>query len=869
MNRTLKCSLAASLAFVGASMFVACGDDSGSNSKKNDSHSSVNEYDDLPVCDSANDAEKATKGDDATIYVCKDDNWEIFDTSFVANDTAKTLGSIPNCADEQNGNSYYIENSGVNYICENERWEIVIVKKEDAKSSSSVTSGKEDGKFSSSKGDSKSSSSTAKSSASTAKSSTSKDPDVIPGTDPEPQGGTSASSASKDDGKSSSSTAKSSASKDPDVIPGTDPEPQGGTSASSASKDDGKSSNSETEEPVVDKNKLPNCVAEIAGEVYYVESEDANYVCGEDRRWYKTEVCGTKAIDTKTQFCIDGEVYDLCGTSDYDPSKEFCSGTIIEKLCGGKVYDPSSEKCINDLVREIKEGFDTLYVFTYEYSWAKGATYYYTDGESAYMDEVDSYDSQRGCVSNSSTAYVVGKYYSYESAEQAKNENCSDDDFSDCKMQVSLYFFSVKDGTHKDANTCMTPIDGGYRVVKNWWAKFNSEFTYDDFVKTYAPSSCNGTTYHIQDAFCYNGEILDLCYGTSYNPDKEFCHDGKYGGGSVVPLCKGEKYDANELFCYNDELMEACGGDPYDPETEFCFYNEEYDYYDLYPLCDGKEYDATNLFCYEGATYRFEDYHYDYDAGEYNTKYPKADYIYVSYNLYGWDVGFYPRSKYGECKENLLYVLGEEECVDGNVVKIETAPTCGTETYDPAKEFCAADEIYRLCGDATYDPVNQFCAGDKVVDLCGGATYDPATQFCFEGDAYANDTHAQCNNKIVDKLETGVCLSDGSYMAMPAELYIVNDLVKMSAYIKRGSLEIWHGNGVSTPEIAAGFVDALKKYGYEEGEASDIYDGSDAVTYVKTVGSIKYSFALVIRNENDQIATVKGYVGQGPAITLE
>ena len=786
-------------------MFVACGGDSSSSS--GDKGAEISDYDSLPSCTTKNDAERATVDGDEIIYVCKDKNWEVLDVNFVANDTAKTLSDIPNCADEQEGNSYYIEKTGVNYICQDERWEIAVVKKDDSKSSASAP---------------KSSTSTAKSSGSTSKSSAS----------------TAKSSAST--AKSSGSTSKSSSS----------------TAKSSASKDSGKSS-AVLGNVAGDKNKLPNCDdVENVGEVYFVESESAYFVC-EDRRWHKTASCGSVTIDADLQFCVDGKIYGLCG---------------------GKDYDPSSEKCVNDLVREIKKGFDTLYVETEKLSYRERSVYYYTDGEFAYVEEVEDYVSENGCGSNSSTAvYKEAAYSSYETVDQAKKDQCSYGGLPGCEIKTSLYFFSIKDGTHESMNTCSAPVRGVYRVDNAWKAKFNSEFTYDDFVKTYAPSSCNGTTYHIQEAICYNDKILDLCYGLSYNPDKEFCHDGEYGGGSVVPLCKGEKYDANELFCYNDELMKACGGDPYNPETEFCFYNEEYDYYDLYPLCDGKEYDAANLFCYEDKVYKYDDYCLDYDEDEYNNKYPTSDYICVEYDWNGSDAGAYPRTEYGECARNLVYKIGEEECVGGKVVKAETKPTCGSETYDPATQFCFegaayASEEYLACKNSSGEVVSvagefQFCFDGKAYDnatydVCKNsddeetAVYNKSTQFCFNGEAYASDSYAQCNNEIVEKLETGVCLSDGSYMAMPEELYIANDLVKMKTYSVSGLVRTWTGSGLTTSENESLYRAKLISRGYEE--------SSVAGTYVMADGAFEYSITLEVGTMKNGITTVKVSAAQTP-----
>ena len=503
----------------------------------------------------------------------------------------------------------------------------------------------------------------------------------------------------------------------------------------------------------------------------------------------------------------------------YAVTTRFGSETV--RICAGRPYNPSTEMCVNGLVREIKKGFDTLYVSANEYSWMKSSKYYYTDGESAYVDEIDSYDVPAGCTSNSSTAYTEGRYSSFESVSQMKEAHCGADDFSDCKIRESLYFFSVKDGTHEVESFCSIPIDGGYRVVKKWQAKFNSEFTYLDFVKAYAPRSCGGTPYYIQKNICYNGELIDLCDDNVYDPEKQFCYKGE-GFEFVAPFCNGAKYD------------------------------------------------AANLFCYEGSTYKFEDYYYDDDAEEYNTKYPRADYIRVSYNQYGWDGGLYPRSKYGECKENLLYVLGEEECVAGEVVKIETTPTCGSEIYDPAKEFCAADEVYDLCGEKSYDPNAQFCFDGKAYDnatydVCKNsddeetAVYNKSTQFCFNGEAYASDSYAQCNNEIVEKLETGGCVSNGSdsiYVEMPEELYIVNDFVKMKTYSVSGLVRTWTGLGLVSSAALSSFTGALEKSGYEK---SDV-----AGTYVMTVGMSEYSITLEVSTMKNGRTTVKVTATQAP-----
>ena len=74
---------------------------------------------------------------------------------------------------------------------------------------------------------------------------------------------------------------------------------------------------------------------------------------------------------------------------------------------------------------------------------------------------------------------------------------------------------------------------------------------------------------------------------------------------------------------------------------------------------------------------------------------------------------------------------------------------CGTNSFDPASQFCSATDtkVYPLCHkekeglglnpDGTYDVTAFFCdANDSLVVLCGGKTYSTATQFCVAGETY-------------------------------------------------------------------------------------------------------------------------------------
>lgn len=128
---------ATAMSAVCGALLAACGDDSNSSSSKETSFE-VNEYKSLPDCKKKNDAEIASVDSSDIVYVCKDSSWEILDTDFVANDTAKTLDDIPDCSGEETGNSYFIEKSGLNYICVDEHWVIATVDETAEQSSSST-----------------------------------------------------------------------------------------------------------------------------------------------------------------------------------------------------------------------------------------------------------------------------------------------------------------------------------------------------------------------------------------------------------------------------------------------------------------------------------------------------------------------------------------------------------------------------------------------------------------------------------------------------------------------------------------------------------------------------------------------------------
>jgi len=834
MNKTMRLSLTAAMAVVGASALVACGHDSSTSSKKKTN--AINDYKELPACTLKNDAEKATADGDDAVYVCKDKNWEILDTSFVANDTAKTLDDIPNCADEQDGNSYYIQKTGVNYICENERWEIVIAKEEE-KSSSSVIPGS-DPESTGSKDEAKSSASTVKSSGSTAKSSSSVTPSKVEG-----------SSDSKSDAKSSSSEAKSSDSK----------------------SDDAKSSSataiSENESETFDD--LPNCTETREGLIYFVKKENANYQCiyteTKSRIWSKVETCGKSTITVETQFCADGKPYEKCGTSAYDPVKEFCvEGKSYEK-CGTKTYDPSMEFCADGKPYEKcgTKSYDPLKEFCdagtvtelcggkpYNsknttcidgkvaygmFDVSAGGVILYTDGESVYFDRWVSGDfanAEGGCL------YMAEK-------ELAEMETQVSTVVGKTKSEILgmgvpggtlLYLMIMSSG-----NISIDVSDCDYDYTLKASRAFDDDFTeevvleYYDAFKTVAGTEhgykagdyryCRGTKgssdlTDIESQFCYDGKVYDRCGGTTfatskvYNPVDSVCVDG-----ALVPV-------------------EKCGSEPLDKDKQFCV--------------DGKAYDKA-LYC------------------DNTLSYPTKDYICVAEGS-GYSEVALSKAEYEECADGIYAEKKDEFCQDGDVYEL-----CDGNSYDATTYFCY-DKVehekskYAVCDDANnvYELNTQFCMPTGILeksDYCNADDdqdqYPLTDYYCVEEEGaqtpYAKDEYTECDSKYYKTLATGACVSttvDGvatyDYMEIPEALYFVNQYVPYTGYSYTASTgaRVWGGrlpSGVDD-EFYSSVISAIGEAGYTEDSYND--DGNAVkATYI----SGEYTVQVVYNKTNHSL----------------
>jgi len=666
----------------------------------------------------------------------------------VANDTAKTLNDIPNCAEEQDGNSYYIQKTGVNYICENERWEIVIVKEEEKSSASTA----------------KSSASTAKSSASTAKSSES------------------TAKSSESTAKSSESTAKSS-------------ESTAKSSESTAKSSSSTADISENEVEIFDD--LPNCTENREGLTYFVKKDNASYQCiyneSKSRVWEKVETCGKTTIHTATHFCVDGKSYEKCGTKTYDPTKEFCADKEIYSLCSGKDYDVSSKECVSGSIK-YKAIVDSVMAMQF------GHVYFYTKGDSAYIesrytgDALNPNASKGGC-------YAMGALWtSWMTALVAEASTMTD---AEIKANVSanmidIFYFYRGAAVESDLDSCdyFSKV-----IVKN---KFSETFTRDNYVKSisiypfavtegvgFSPytakegdyKNCvgtmeNSTLTDIESQFCYEGVVYDRCGGSTfatskpYDPtenvcvdgalvpvekcgskpldkDKQFCVDGKaydkalycdntlsYPTSKYICVAEGSGYAA-EVTLSKDDYEECAHAVYAEKKNEFCQDG------DVFELCNGVSYDATTYFCY--------------------------------------DKGQYEKSKYAVCDDaNDVYELNTQFCTTTGI--FEKSDYCNAdEDQDqyPLTDYYCVDE----------GGVQTPYAKDEYTIKCGSKYYKTlATGACV----------------ATGTTEAGVTTYD--YMEIPAPLFVVSEHVEYTTYSYTDGNHVWSGTESGLEDIIYGMI---------------------------------------------------------------
>lgn len=801
MNSALKLTLAATLALVGTSMFVACGGDSSSSGDNKGTE--ISEYEKLPSCTTKNDAERATVDGDEKVYVCKDRRWEILDTSFVANDTAKTLDDIPNCADEQDGNSYYIKESGVNYICENDRWEIVVVKKDDPKSSASTA---------------KSSASTAKSSASTVKSS--------------------ASTA-----KSSSSTVKgSSSSKAENDAATLDDLPN----CTARFLDDVYYVSAEKTDFICTENRTWEKVLSCGKNVYGSES----YFCAGGKAYEK---CGGKTYDPAKKFCNNGKVIDLCGGKPYNPEVTTC--------VDGKAAYLSCDVSMGDFVI-YTDGESVFFErsATGDFMNGEGGCLYQAENERV---ELEMMRAKFLSMTKDEMQVFMGPNYlmgllllgNFEIDES----NCDydytwkmsrkfDDAFTEAEVLFSVV--ALKSGLcseHEydegDWKVCRDPSSS----AKSTMTDIEKQFCYRGV--TY--DRCGGSTFATSKAYnptlysCVDGKVVGksegtICGGKEFDPVYQRCESGvivrniknessvtnAYGYEKVYSvgdsaysdlIMFGEVLDNKETGCYDfgvnlvaaiNETAEIVLPDPvYSKEMRnfFAYGKAEFfmdscDYYVRY---------TRKVKIPEG--YSFEEFKtgsnefYAAMLNEPNVKYGLYEPSPDGKIMCGEDAAatvmdaekqfcskgiVYDRCGGSSFASSVIFYPEIQSCVGGEVVAGAAKPLCGAESYDPkntlcvggklydkglyeqcsetvvakkSSEFCFegsayASSVYGKCGDYVYKKSEAFCSADnKVVELCGGETYDPSAEFCFEDVAYP-----LCGGKSYIPQDGGSC-SNGNY----------------------------------------------------------------------------------------------------------
>ncbi len=89
---------------------------------------------------------------------------------------------------------------------------------------------------------------------------------------------------------------------------------------------------------------------------------------------------------------------------------------------------------------------------------------------------------------------------------------------------------------------------------------------------------------------------------------------------------------------------------------------------------------------------------------------------------------------------------------------------CGTEPYDPAKNFCFGNSLIALCGGNSYNLSTHFCGNtgtkDTVVAFCDGATYNLSTHFC--ANTGTRDTVVAFCDGATYNLSTHFCANTGT-----------------------------------------------------------------------------------------------------------
>ena len=134
-----------------AAIFVACGDDSGSNGKSDagDEILQAETFDDLPNCSKNRDGDIMEVLDERVAYICDDGRWE-YDHDIL--DSVKTEDKLPNCTKKREGDKAYVIKDETVVHCSDGKWQETDLEEENSKTKSSSSKknseGKSSGKFS-------------------------------------------------------------------------------------------------------------------------------------------------------------------------------------------------------------------------------------------------------------------------------------------------------------------------------------------------------------------------------------------------------------------------------------------------------------------------------------------------------------------------------------------------------------------------------------------------------------------------------------------------------------------------------------------------------------------------------------------------
>ena len=130
-----------------ASIFAACGGDSGNNGKtETDGSSQAETFDDLPNCSRNREGDTVTVLEDRKTYICGNGRWEELGTAY------ENADDLPNCSDKREGNTAYVVDDNEYLICADGKWEKYSTQpqKQEGDSTEELESSSSDKKFSSS-----------------------------------------------------------------------------------------------------------------------------------------------------------------------------------------------------------------------------------------------------------------------------------------------------------------------------------------------------------------------------------------------------------------------------------------------------------------------------------------------------------------------------------------------------------------------------------------------------------------------------------------------------------------------------------------------------------------------------------------------